>query len=42
VHQHEVAAGAFHDGADGGAPCGAEDEVALRKTVEGPGEPGVA
>ena len=42
VHQHGVAGGALDEGGDRGLVGLAHDQVAFRKTVVGPGEPGVA
>ena len=42
VQQHRVVGGALHQGADRGQVLAADDQVALRKTVHGPGGPGVA
>jgi hypothetical protein len=41
MQQRGESAGPLDDGADRGA-VEADDQIALRKTVEGPGEPGVA
>ena len=42
MDQHRIAGSAFDQGGDGGLVAFTHDQVAFRKTVEGPGEPGVA
>ncbi len=42
MQQHQVAGFALHQGADSRLALPADDQVAFRKTVRGPGGPGVA